>query len=488
MELIYEILKKLKRHEKRHIRNFFKASPFEYEKVGELFKLVTRYEDKPEAFFSQKLYEKDPDNTFRVTKARLKKVLEEAILNDKSFSEYNADFIKASLFSKKRLLQGEILLGRGAYASSKNLLLQVIAKTKKFSLHGERFLAEMLLHRNESINMSVNEFQKRTRNLLQLNEINYRVNEAAIIHYTVTNILTHKSLSDTELQEYGEQISRIETIAKETESPLARLYFLKSRILFLQYSYEYEQAIEYCRMQIKLLESEPAVKSSQRQGSAQFQLTEALLRSGQLEEAGRSVEKTLGYFSKEETNYIIVLGTAFRVAFFSENWERAIEIVQEAFAHPRFSASPFRVAIWHYCHSCALLKTKKTSEALRALNEATLLLSDKMGWNLTFRLHEIMVLHEAGMYDLLESKILNMRQFVKRTQKNSDLYRPMKLIQILMEWHKNSLDIKKTYNSIEKQLKDLQNYHKEIPFDPSTGELIRLETWMEEVNTALTRG
>ena len=46
----------------------------------------------------------------------------------------------------------------------------------------------------------------------------------------------------------------------------------------------------------------------------------------------------------------------------------------------------------------------------------------------------------------------------------------MKLIQILMEWHKNSLDIRKTYKAIEKQLTDLRNYHKEIPFDPSTGE------------------
>ncbi|MEM0997419.1 MAG: hypothetical protein AAGN35_10085 [Bacteroidota bacterium] len=487
MELIYDILKKLKRYEKRQIRNYFNASPFEYEKVGELFKLVTRYSDKEEAFFSQKLYGRDPDNTFRVTKARLKKVLEDTVLNDKSFSEYSADFIKAALFSNKRVLQGEILLGRGAYAASKNLLLQVIAKTKKFSLHGERFRAEMLLHRNQSINMSVNEFQKRTRRLLELNEINYKVNQAAIIHYSVTNILTHKSLSNEELKHYEEEIRRIETIAEETQSPLARQHYLMSRILFLQYNYQYKEAIEFCRLQIELLEQEPAVRSSQRLGSAQFQLTEALLRSGQLEEAAASVNATLNFFSREETNYLIVLGTAFRVAFFSDRWDKAEKIVQEAFDHPRFAASPFRAAIWHYCYSCVMLKTGQTSQALRALNESTLLLSDKMGWNLTFRLHEIMVLFEAEMYDLLETKILNMRQFVKRTQKNSDLYRPMKLIQILMEWHKNSLDIKKTYGSIKKQLTDLRNYHKEIPFDPSTGELIRLENWMAEKNHNLVR-
>jgi hypothetical protein len=117
---------------------------------------------------------------------------------------------------------------------------------------------------------------------------------------------------------------------------------------------------------------------------------------------------------------------------------------------------------------------------LKTLNDATPLLGDKMGWNLTFRLHEIMVLHEAGLYDVLETKILNMRQFVKRTQKNSELYRPMKLIQILMEWHKNSLDIQKTLVAAKRQFADLREFHQNIPFDPSTGELLRLETWLSE--------
>lgn len=432
MELIYDIFKKLKNYEIRQIRNFLKASPFEYEKVGKLFDLVTRYKDKEEHFFSEKLYGKQPDNTFRVTKSRMKKILEDVILNDKSLTGYSTAYINASLQSKKRLLQGEILLGRGAYPASKNLLLQVISSSKKFGMHNEHYRAEMLLHRNQSINMSVREFQKRTQNLLQLNEVNHKVNQAAIIHYSVTNILTHKSLKDEELIDIDSQIEQIGQIANDTKSTLATYYYFLSKILFLQYAYRYEEALEYCKKHLELIQNEPAVHSKQRLGSAYFQLTETSLRSGDLSQATLFVEETLTFFSKEETNYLIVLGTAFRIAFFAEKWVRAAEIIQEAFQHPRFDASPFRAAIWHYCNSCVMLKTGNIREAYHALNDATPLLSDKMGWNLTFRLHEIMVLHEFEMFDLLETKILNMRQFVKRTQKHSTLYRPMKLIQILM--------------------------------------------------------
>ena len=480
MELIYEIIKKLKNYELRQIRNYLNASPFEYEKVGKLFELVTRYKDKDEAFFSQKLYDAEPDNTFRVTKSRLKKILEDVVLNEKSLTDYSAEHINAALQSKKRLLQGEILLGRGAYHASKNLLLQVIATTKKFSLHNEEFWAEMLLHRNQAINVSVREFQKNTAELLALNAVNYRVNEAAILHYSITNVLTQRSLKDQELAEIADKLQRIEEVADSTGSPLARYYFLLSSVLFFQYKYQYEDAVRYSEQYLALVRTEPAVRSHQRQGSALFQLTESYLRKGDLAHAAANAEEMLKFFGKEETNYLIVLPTAFRIAYFAENWAAAMATVQDAFAHPRFTASPFRAAMWHYFHSCVLLRMGQTSESLRALNEATPLLTDKMGWNLTFRLHEIIVLHEAKLYDLLETKIQNMRQFVKRTQKDSELYRPMKLIQILMEWHKNSLDVRKTIPAISKYLAELEDYHKVIPFDPSSGELIRLETWLVE--------
>lgn len=481
MDLIYDILKKLKNYEIRHIRNLLKASPFEYEKVGKLFELVTRYKDKDEEFFSQKLYGAAPNNTFRVTKSRLKRILEDEVLNDKSLTDYSAVYINALLQSKKRVLQGEILLGRGAYLASKNLLLQVIASAKKFSQHNERFLAELLLHRNQSINVSVKEFQKRSEQLLRLNEINHLVNEAAILHYSITNILTIQTLNeDEELAAIQSRVDRIRVISEQTESPLAQYYYLLSQILFLQYSFRFADALEYCKMQLKLVQKEPSVHSKQRLGSAYFQLTETSLRMGDFVQARKYVEDTLKYFSRDETNYLIVLETAFQIAFMSGDWTEGLRLVKDATTHPRFSVSKMRAAKWNYFNSCLLFKTGKIREAMLELNNATALLTDRHGWNLSFRLLEIMILHEAGHFDLLESKILNLKQFVRRTHKNSELYRPMILISTLMEWQKNSMELKKAAPAMLKKLKNLEEHHETVPFNPIAGELIRIENWLKE--------
>ncbi|MCB9233811.1 MAG: hypothetical protein H6581_19295 [Bacteroidia bacterium] len=481
MDLIYDILKKLKNYEIRQIRNQLKSSPFEYEKVGKLFDLVTRYKDKDETFFSEKLYNKPPDNTFRVTKSRLKRMLEDVVLNDKSLNSYSAQYINAFLQAKKRLLQGEILLGRGIYSGAKNLLLQVVSQAQKFSLHNELFHSELLLLRGESINMKVKEFQKRSDMLLELNRENYLVNEAAILHYSVTNLLTNKTLVSKEsMEEILVKLDKIREVKEITKSPVAEYYYLLTNILYAQYESEFNEAKKYCKAYLRLLQTQPSVRSDQRLGSALFQLTEVSLRTNDLEEARKYVKETLSFFSREETNYLIVLGSAFRAAFYSENYGEANKIIQEAFAHPRFEISKMRTANWHFFKACLQFKTGKVKEAMQELNGATEMLSDKMGWNISFRLLEIMLLYEADLHDLLDTKILNMRQFVKRTHKNSELYRPMLLIGILMEWHKKDLDFKKAMPGISKKLEQLAEYHKKVPFNPTATELIRLETWIEE--------
>jgi tetratricopeptide (TPR) repeat protein len=294
-------------------------------------------------------------------------------------------------------------------------------------------------------------------------------------------VLTSQTISDKEeLASIESKVNRIGEVAEITSSPLAKYYFYLSKILLLQYNFQYAEALEYCKLQLDLIKEDPAVHSQQRLGSAYFQLTETSLRQGDLEEAQRHAESTLAFFSEEETNYLIVLQTAFHIAFFASNFAEAQRLAEKALKHPRFEVSKLRAARWHYLRACLFYRMGKIKESLQTLNEATALLQDRLGWNLSFRLLEIILLHEAGHHDLLETKILNLKQFVKRTHQDSETFRPMTLISILMEWHKQDYDFKKTLKSAKKKLEGLESFHKEVPFDPNSGELVRLEFWMKE--------
>ena len=92
-----------------------------------------------------------------------------------------------------------------------------------------------------------------------------------------------------------------------------------------------------------------------------------------------------------------------------------------------------------------------------------------------------MIMHEMGNFDLMETKILNMRQFVKRTQRNHALIRSMTLIKILMSWYKRSYDFEATFKVIRPELDKLNAFHADQPYLASSDfEMIRLEHWMKE--------
>ena len=479
MELIFEIIAKLKRYERREIKNLFKHAPFSYDKVGLLFDLVLKHPNKEENFYAQKLYGKDADNTFRVTKSRLKRILEDEILNDKSMTAYSADYINKYLQSKKRLLQGEILLGRGAWKSSRNLLLQSQSKAAKYALHDIELDSLLLLSRNQSINLSATEFDKNTEELLKLNKINYLVNKAAISHYSIKNLLSTRTIDDKEeLLSIANKIEQMEAIAQETESPKANYYFLLTKVIYLQYIGDFHEAKEFCRQYIHLIETEVAVSSEQRRASANFQMAEIALRTAHYDEAKHYVDKTLGFLQEQQLNYLIVLSTAYRIAFKNRQFNECHSILETAYKHPRFEASPMRKAQWAY-NKCALAFTEGDLKLANiTLNDATELLNDKYGWNITFRLLEIMILFESGYTDLLDSRILNLKQFIKRAKPGSELYRPMQLINILMKLHKYSLSVKRSAKTIKPLIESLM---KDEKLKGSEGtELIRLEDWLYE--------
>lgn len=477
MTLIYDIVKKLTKQEIRQIKHIIRHSPFEYEKMGKLFDLVTRYEEREEEFYSEKLYGKDPDNTFRVTKSRLKRMLENIILHDKSLTGYKSPSINAHLQAQKKLLQGEILLGRGAYFASKNLLLQVIATADKYSLHNENFQAELLLYRNHSIRTSVKEFEKKTESLLEANQLLASINEAMILYYSISNLLINQAIKPKQRDELRKTIDKIRDISVSTKHPLILKRYYLSEIYYMQSAHRDEEALTFCQKYLKLIKADRAQYSEQELAAAYGQLAQVNLRLHNLTEAKTYAHKTLEIFSEEEMNYLTGLELTFRVAFDAEDMKEAKQYILKALAHPQFEASKMLAAKWHYFHACILFKEQNFKEAYHKLNDTTPLLADKVGMNLHLRLLEIMIMYEMGNSDLMETKILNMRQFIKRTQKNQAIIRPVFLIKILMKWYKNNYAFAQTLSEIQQEI-DLQKNPANYFHDNS--ELIRLEDWMAQ--------
>lgn len=479
MQLIYDIVKKLKKQEIRQIKHQIKHAPFEFEKLGKLFDLVTRYEEKEESFYSQKLYKKPPDNTFRVTKSRLKRMLENAILHDKSLTGYTPG-INARLQARKKLLQGEILLGRGAYLASKNLLQQVIATARKFDLYEEYFQAEMLLYRNQSIRTSVKEYKKQTANLLEINRLKASINEAMILYYSISNLLINKALKPGQKTEVRATIDQLQILCESTGHPQVQNLYYLSEIYYQQIDKQDQHALDFCHKYLSLVQEDKSLSSPQRLAVAFGHLAQVYMRLKQTDEARRYANEALQIFSPDEMNYLQGLELSYIIDFFAGDFEAAMQQVQTAMEHPEISVSKMTSARWHYFRACVLFQKRQFQDSYMALNDTTPLLADKYGMNISIRLLEIMILFELQHLDLMETKILNMRQFIKRTHKNQQLSRPDYLVRLLIRWYRLNYNFAQTLEEFSQDIREQQ-----AAMDPQGAigpgfELIRLEDWMEQ--------
>lgn len=482
MKILFDIVKKLRKSEIRRIRQRIQQAPFDYERVGKLFDLVTRFGEKEEGFYSEKLYGKAPNNTFRVTKSRLKKMLENAVIHDKSLTDYSPS-VNARLQARKKFLQGEILLGRGAYAASKNLLLQVVSTAKKFQLYEDEFQAEMLLYRNYSNRSSVADFSKQTKRLLELNRTRFLLTQGSILYYRLSNVFAHQTLPLSELEENRPYIEELREIAEETGHPQIRKYYLLSELYYHELAAMDEQALEFGLAYRNHINDTHELASAQNVAIAEGYLGEIYLRLGQFDLAEAASAKSLDGFTKDQMNYMRGLELAFRIAFFSGDLDKAAALIQEARSHvlfdeeDEFEGSKHLVGRWHYFHAALHFKQGNFKDANRELMGTSALLSDKKGWNLLVRRLEILILHELGHIDLLETKIQNLRQFVKRTQKKSARLRSAQVLKLLLIWHRTEYNKAKALTEGTELIKDLET----MPESRYGGEsdLIQFDEWLK---------
>lgn len=472
MNLIYDIYRKLRNQEKRKIKHQIKHAAFKFEKVGMLFDLVTRYEEREENFYSQKLYGKEPDNTFRVSKSRLKRMMENVLLEDKSLLGYESDAVNILLQSRKKLLQSIILIGRGAYRNGKNLLLQVISNAKKLDLEEERFQAELLLYRFQNIKSSVKDFEKQTEMLLELNRIRSLVAEAQILHYAIKNLLNSRTLDPEAILGVRINVDRIRDIVEETDHPSAKYVYFLSEIYYFQVTEQADPAYAFCQKYLNLIQHTPSQYTPQRVAIAYTQLAQVSLLLGNLDASRESANEMLNMHQKEEINYLRGIELSFLVEYYAKNQDKAVELIQKAQEHPQFEASKVIAANLHYFEACLLFVQGSYQQAYQKLNHTTPLLADKYGMNVYIRLLEIMILFELQHDDLLDTKILNMRQFIKRTRKNDKQTRPYRLVQLLMQWYKHEYDFDKAVVFMNKHA----GQYTASPY--SSTELVKFEDWL----------
>jgi hypothetical protein len=103
---------------------------------------------------------------------------------------------------------------------------------------------------------------------------------------------------------------------------------------------------------------------------------------------------------------------------------------------------------------------------------------DKEGWNIGSRVLSIMLAIEQSKFDLADSQIVNLRQFMKEGLKGTEIRpRDLLVLDVLIELRKKSYDFAEALSSSQEQLKLLCTNDLENGWAVQIPEMICFHTW-----------
>ena len=134
------------------------------------------------------------------------------------------------------------------------------------------------------------------------------------------------------------------------------------------------------------------------------------------------------------------------------------------------------------CAFCAGL----VKSANRILLDTDLLLKDKQGYNVALRVFKIILAIEGEKFDLADSQIINLRQFMRESLKEvATSKRDNVILSILLELRKNSYDFEKTGEEVFSELESLYSKDPDLMWLPQSAEIICFHLWFDSKHAGL---
>ncbi len=483
-----QIVRVLKPGEIRLIRNFYKVQPNgEVKRRLELFELVKSGKVSTDVEAAKAIYKSEPNSAYSHLKNRLQKDILNILLLKEGSKKYETKYAQAVFDCRRMLIEGQILIERGAYRAGEAVLLKANELATEYELFAEILLINDLLRTTvgirkgeqaylafeSEIGNSLNKLGK----YLVVKDYYYRLGVLGQFSKNIEK--SSRDYAKTALEEAKQHYL-------ETQSPLVGYFYNYLGIFYGQLYQDYPLAYQYAVEYLKLVENNPSISSETRIGTANLQLASIQINQGNYHEAVDYANTAQQKFIKGLFNELQAIEVLFIATFHKKEYRQAEKLMEVAVAHPKFKANKQIPAKWDYYKANLLFVNGQYNDAAVMLVRETELTKDKAGWLMGHRILELMCAIEQGDLEVFDYRAESFKKLLQR-QKEENIERPRLILKVLGTYIKMGGDIKKTLADESTNLALLREGQNEYAWDPMGFELIRFDEWLDKLATRQVR-
>ncbi len=480
MKILTQIIRVLKPSEVRLIRNFYKVQPNgEVKRRLELFELAKAGKGGTDAEAAKAIYKGEPNSAFSHLKNRLQKDILNILLLKEGSKKYETKYAQAIFDCRRMLIEGQILIERGAYRAGEAVLLKANDLALEYELFAETMLINDLLRTTIGIRKGEQAylaFETEISNSLDKLGKYFKVKD----YYYRLGVLGQftKKIEKSSLEYAKNALAEAEKDYKETNSPLVGYFYNFLGIFYGQLSQNYELAYTYALNYLKLVETSPSVSSETRIASANLQISSIAIHKGNYAEAINFAKTAQQKFIAGLFNELQAIEVMFIATFHLKDYAEAEHLMDEALVHPKIRANKQVPARWEYYKANLYFVNGNYNDAAVMLMKETELTKDKAGWLMGYRVLELMCAVEQDELEVFDYRAESFKKLLQRN-KDENVERPRLALKILGTFIKTGGDIKKTMLEEKKNIELLKAGKDEYQWDPMGFELIRFDAWLE---------
>ena len=452
-------------------------------KTANLFDLLISDENlSPKEIINLLYTNPSSEDAFDKLSKRLSEKIHECLLLDVNVERKDVypDYIKASIDVRKKIMQANIMLGRGLFNDNNDIFDKIILKARKFELYTELVEVLYLKQRYLGFRKGKVEFDKITDDICFSEKSRDAINKALNYYYQLIINKDFSSINQVDRNLFEESIIELQNLYKFTKSANVGYYLHLIEFEFYQLNGQYHEAKLVSLKLVDLIQENPSIYMKRRLGSAFVRLSENELHTCDFKEAALHARLAQDYFHKNTINHNIARETEFFSYFYQGNLEKAEKIINGLVEDSKNIHSEFRHAKQAFWAANVAFLLNKKKETVNLLNQTKEIDKDKEGWNIGVRILSIMNQIESDGTDLAESQIENMRKHIERTMKMKEVRpRDITILRILNELVSQSFDFQAVWKSRKQMFEQLASFEGDQAWTINSHEMVLFHEWFK---------
>lgn len=428
-----------------------------------------------DADLEQAFYNENADNyKFRKLKSRFKERLYTTILFVQPRQTSPKSYLHNVYHCYKNQVIAKLLITIGAQKAGENLMKKVLAKAMPLQLFDVIQQCALALRKSSLYtgdNQNLNLYNKL---FLEANNKLLAENRAEELYFSIIiNFSNSLSAKPDLVSEIKTNIDEIAELKKNHDTYLLTTYYYKLQIVYYQFTFEYQKALQVCdELEALQLKEELFYTKSQHANTLVVKL-DCCVQAHDYVSGAKCAEKALSLYPEGVENWFILLELYFLLSLNTNNIEKALNIYLQTTEHPRFgSLQANRREVWgiyggylsfllHYRADYKellkqLTKLKPEFRFSKLINEVPIYAKDKKGLNVAVLILQILILLQNKNYIQITKRTEALYQYTYRNLNKDDAYRSHYFIKMLIAMEKSSFNFEDTVRKTDKYLAKLR--------------------------------